>query len=106
MTKVVNNFYDENYKIVSDWKFFLKSIILGNTTVKYINKPIVYFDSTGISSTNISLVKAEKQQILEELIPKRILSDYRFLKNEFLIMNNPITKFIYTIIVKVLHLQN
>ena len=98
--------YDENYKIVSDSKFFIKSIILGNSTVMYIDKPIVYFDSTGISSTYSSLVKTEKKQIFEELIPKRILLDYEYIKNEFLIMNNPVTKLIFTTIIKILQIIN
>lgn len=98
--------YDENYKIASDWKFFIYTIIIKNATLLYIDKPITIFDHTGISSTEISVVKKEKQLILEELFPKRILSDYRYKKNEFLIMNNPITRFIYTFIIKCLKLYN
>jgi glycosyltransferase involved in cell wall biosynthesis len=68
--------YDESLKIVSDWKFFLKAIALGNESVKYLDIDVTVFDMTGISSTNSKLDKAERRQVLEELIPKSILSDY------------------------------
>lgn len=99
-------FYDEKYKIASDWKFFLNTIIIGNVNVNYIDLPIVDFDSSGISSTEISLVKKEKKQILEELIPKRILSNYLYNKNEYLVMSNPIARLIYTAIIKCLKYTN
>lgn len=94
--------YDENYKIASDWKFFLITIIIKVSSVSYIDKPLIIFDSSGISSTNITLVKYEKEKILNELFSPLILRDYTFLRNEFLVMNNFLTKRIYTIMVKFL----
>ncbi len=68
--------YDESLKIVSDWKFFLDSVALGNEPVKYVDIDVTIFDMTGISSTNSVLDKAERRKVLEEKLPKSILLDY------------------------------
>ncbi len=68
--------YDESLKIVSDWKFFLDAIALGNEPVKYVDIDVTIFDMTGISSTNSILDKAERRKVLEEKLSKTILLDY------------------------------
>ena len=68
--------YDEDLVIVSDWKFFLQVLILGNATYKLVDRDISYFDQTGISSTRPLQVEAERKKVLEELIPPRITLDY------------------------------
>lgn len=68
--------YDENLKIVSDWKFFLKAIALENESVKYVDLDMTIFDMTGISNTNSNLDKSERKMFLEEQIPASILYDY------------------------------
>ena len=68
--------YDESLKIVSDWKWFLQAIIFGGEKPAYINIDVTLFDMTGISETNIELVKTERTKVLEELIPFTIRSDY------------------------------
>jgi glycosyltransferase involved in cell wall biosynthesis len=68
--------YDENLKIVSDWKFFLEAIALGNEVVKYVDIDVTVFDMTGISNTNSHLDKAERRLVLEEKLAPSILSDY------------------------------
>ena len=42
--------YTENYRIVSDWEFFLKKIVLENCSTRYVDVIICEFDVTGISS--------------------------------------------------------
>lgn len=69
--------YDEQLKIISDWKFFLVAAGLNYAKVIYKNIDSAYFDMTGISNTQKKLLKAEKQQVLEELVPLPILADYR-----------------------------
>jgi len=69
-------YYDENFKIVSDWKFYLIAVGLNNETVKYIDVDLVYFDMSGISSTNTTLTKEERRKVLTELLPASILKDY------------------------------
>jgi glycosyltransferase involved in cell wall biosynthesis len=70
--------YDENYKIVSDWLFFLKTIVFDSVEVKYIDTTIARFDMEGISNANMVLHMQERRKILEELLPSAILADYDY----------------------------
>ena len=68
--------YDENYKIVSDWKWFYKAIIEGGEKPGYADIDVTLFDMTGISETNMSLRTEEKKQALRELVNPAVLADY------------------------------
>ena len=68
--------YDENLKIVSDWKWFLQAIGLGNVKPKYVDIDVTIFDASGISETNLELRNKERRQVLEEVLPPAILADY------------------------------
>lgn len=68
--------YDESLKIVSDWKWFLRAIGLGNVKPIYIDIDVTIFDCSGISETNLELRNKERRQVLEELLPPAILADY------------------------------
>ena len=72
--------YDENLKIVSDWKFFLEAIILNNCSIRYIDEYIAEFDITGVSTSNPDKMWKEKEQVLSELVPPRVLADYKYMK--------------------------
>ena len=67
--------YDESYMIMADAKFNFQSIILDNCSVKITENVISDYDTTGISS-NYELYKKERQKILNELFPQRVLQDY------------------------------
>ena len=69
-------YYDESLRIVSDWKWYLQAIILGGEKPHYVDMNVTLFDMTGISETNKELDQAERKQVLEQLFPKAILSDY------------------------------
>lgn len=68
--------YDENLKIVSDWKWFLQAIGLGNVKPVYADIDVTIFDCSGISETNLELRNKERRQVLKELMPPAILADY------------------------------
>ena len=68
--------YDENLKIVSDWKWFLQVIGLGKVKPVYVDIDVTIFDASGISETNLALRNQERRQVLEELLPPAILADY------------------------------
>ena len=68
--------YDENLKIVSDWKWFLQAIPLGGLTPSYVDIDVTVFDMTGVSESNTAFWKVERRPILEELVPSMILADY------------------------------
>ena len=68
--------YDENLKIVSDWKWYLQVVGLNKARVQFTDRYVTCFDTSGISSTNIQLDKAERRRVLEELLPAAVLADY------------------------------
>lgn len=68
--------YDESLKIVSDWKWFLQAIVLGEEIPVYTDTDITLFDMTGISETNKKLTGQERKGVLQALFPRSILADY------------------------------
>ena len=68
--------YDESLRIVSDWKWYLQAIILGDEKPVYTDFDVTVFDMHGISETNKTLDKAERKKVLKDLIPTTILADY------------------------------
>jgi len=68
--------YDEQLKIASDWKWYMNVVLFNNAKVGFAKFYVTYFDTTGISSTNLILDKYERRKVLEELIPSYILTDY------------------------------
>ena len=68
--------YDENLKIVSDWKWYLQAIGMGRVKPEYVDIDVTIFDDGGISETQLDKRYAERRQVLEELLPPAILWDY------------------------------
>ncbi|HAK28278.1 glycosyltransferase family 2 protein [Sphingobacterium multivorum] len=58
--------YDENLKIVSDWKFFINSIIKENARIKHIPFVTANFIENGVSSKpeNRNLITLERLNVL------------------------------------------
>lgn len=63
--------YNEDYKIASDWEFFIYAICYKNIPYKYLNTPISNFDFTGISSIEKykHVAKEERMQTLKKYFP-------------------------------------
>ncbi len=68
--------YDEKLRIVSDWKFFLQSIVFRGCTCKKLEKIITIFEDEGLSSSNMELCNNERTTVLKELLPPAIYADY------------------------------
>ena len=68
--------YDESFKIVSDWKWFMQVIGLGKVKPIYVNIDVTIFDASGISESNLELRNKERRHVLEEVLPPTILADY------------------------------
>lgn len=68
--------YDESLKIVSDWKWFLQAIGMGDVRPIYVDIDVTIFDASGISETNIDLRNEERRKVLKEILPPAVLSDY------------------------------
>ena len=66
----LRNMYDENLRIVSDWKWFIKSILIYGASYTFFPRAISYFTSGGISST--SLIISETKKLKKELFPKNM----------------------------------
>ncbi len=71
--------YDEKYRIVSDWKFFIEALIFDNCSFYYTDVIVVDVDANGVSNTNKQLDRQERESVLKELFPERVLKDYQFL---------------------------
>ena len=78
--------YDESLKIVSDWKWYLQSIVLGEEVPVYVNLDVTVFDMTGISETNLDLLDQERRDQLAVLIKPGILTDYDAWKTDWDVM--------------------
>jgi len=91
--------YDENLKIISDWKFFIIAFGLNPSKALYKNVDVVLYDMQGISSLQKKLFKSEREQVLSELIPAPILADYRNNESDIIrkqiISKHVITKKLY-----------
>lgn len=68
--------YDETLKIVSDWKWYLQAIVLGEEKPVYVNIDVTLFDMHGISETNLELRDEEKAKEMSALIKSTFLVDY------------------------------
>jgi glycosyltransferase involved in cell wall biosynthesis len=69
-------FYDESLKIVSDWKWYLQVILLNGVVPEYKDVDVTNFDLNGISNVNTDLNKAERKQVLSEILPESVIHDY------------------------------
>ena len=74
--------YDEQLKIVADWKCIMLAIVKYGATYKHINAVFSVFDNTGISNTNdkenkhIQLHIEERQAVLTKEFPL-FIDDYQ-----------------------------
>lgn len=69
--------YDERYRIISDWCFFVDALIINNASYQEYDDVLSVFDRSGISiSTNFpEMTRAEQHDYLAQKFP-RIYRDY------------------------------
>lgn len=80
--KLFNNcLYNENLKIVADWEFFVKKLILNNHSFQTLDVCIVNYDANGISNNSSKIYTAERQAVINRLIPQRITNDFNRIQN-------------------------
>lgn len=70
--------YNERYKIVADWQYCLKALILNDCTLEYIPVTISDFDNTGISSIDNGKMMNEIDLAFQETVPISIYNDYKW----------------------------
>ena len=73
---LVKHPYDENFKIYSDGKFAIESIIFDNCTFRNIDAIVADYDINGISANSNKKWNEEKNIILAKFLPPRIIADY------------------------------
>lgn len=97
--------YDENLKIVSDWKFFLEAILGGEKTA-FVDKELIVFEMEGVSTSKSHGERhlKERKEVLDALMPVNMMSDYERLKElesnayiPYLIKSNKVYLFIFKI---------
>lgn len=69
--------YDEKYRIVSDWKFCLETMILDNCSFRNVDIVVADYDTSGISTNSNGLLPKEKDFIIREVFPPRVVADYQ-----------------------------
>lgn len=69
--------YDEKYKILSDWKFCLEAIVFDNCSFRNSDVIVADYDTGGISTNSNGLLPKEREEILKEMFPPRIIADYQ-----------------------------
>lgn len=67
------NKYHEDYKIASDWIFWIECLLINNYSYQGINIPISVFDTTGISCTNFTRTRDERISYLSSLFSVNIV---------------------------------
>lgn len=72
---LVKEHYNENYKIISDYEFWVKLVFAGGSFC-HLDEFVSVFDTTGISSTNHDLDRAERKQVLSHYVPAMVAADY------------------------------
>lgn len=74
--------YDETFIYISDWAFFLESILIHGASYEHLDTVVSLCDSTGISSQpdNVSQMEKERVRFLKEKLPL-FSDDYHELEN-------------------------
>ena len=75
------NNYDERYKLVSDWKFWIQELIFNNVSYKNVSFLVSKFEEGGIGTTNKTLHDNEMLCVLKEMLPIKVLKDYFYFMN-------------------------
>lgn len=78
--------YDERFRIVSDWAFFLKQA-LNHRSFEFIDETVSCFDTNGISCVNKDLVKQEREIVLNELLPAMLVHDFEMMDRMEVVLN-------------------
>lgn len=87
-----NGYYDENLKIVSDWKFFAECICLSNCSYLRVNSVLSthYLDGISAEEGNLPLIRDERRKVLKNSFGSFLL-DYEetsVLKKKLTLLKN------------------
>ena len=84
--------YDEQYKIVADWKFWLQTLLRDNCSYKQVEIPVADVDMTGLTYNQFAKNLKERDEVLAEFHTDEILAplsgilrDYNYLTHNTLV---------------------
>lgn len=74
--------YNESYRIISDWEFFMKSVVLHDASYEHFKRIVACFPVDGISATNDKeQIEGVKESLLR-VMPESALEAYMSLDRE------------------------
>lgn len=79
--------FDENFRIISDWKFWRQTLVLNNYSVYVLDRLVADYDLTGISAINIELKEKERKEVMSQLFSPALangLQEYEDIKNSII----------------------
>lgn len=71
-TLLVEKGYDESLRIVSDWKRFLE-LFLDGCSFCHMPFAVSVYDTKGISTNSVELCMEERNKVLHDIFPERVL---------------------------------
>jgi len=73
-------YYNESYKICSDWEFFIYILFVGNESYKHLGEYICNYDFSGISAQpeNFNLYNQEREETFKKYF-SLFIDDYRII---------------------------
>lgn len=77
---LLENPYDERFKVGGDWRFFLQTLVYKNASYERFPGIVSLFDTTGVSSTESrnSEWRLYEMEMCRDILPIRIEEDYEF----------------------------
>ena len=67
--------YEEQYKILSDWEFFIRVLLKEDIQMQFVSDVISVVEDNGISQTDTRLFKKERKKLIRETIPSYLVED-------------------------------
>lgn len=74
-----DSLYNEDFKIISDWEFFVLKICKENKTYKHIPVTVSVFDVAGASAQQLAFNDRERNMVIEKHFPA-FAADYAYIK--------------------------
>lgn len=95
---IKHGFYDEKYKILSDWKFFLQLFLKERVQLSFISDVVSIIDEHGISKTNKKLFDAEEKRLKDEIVPSYLMKDLEYSSSLHDLFGHKMGKKLYSIL--------
>lgn len=76
--------YEEQYRIISDWEFFLRTLVVYGASYEHFHKVVSFFPFDGISANPIfeQEIENDKRNALLKFVPDKFLDAYIQMEKE------------------------